>query len=123
MSEVTNISAVDLSLPLSDKKFFSNLYAKVAPISSDQYDSLLSYFEQITNDKMSANALTSAIMYTGAQQNISPIQILDQFRNLSAGELSRKLALFLNYYRVGTSVLGVTTVVQTNQYVLRSVLY
>ncbi len=124
MSEITNISTVDLSSPVPAKRYFNNFFVR-APISfsSNQHDALLSFFEVVTNDEKAAKSIAAAVIYTGKRQGIDPMQILEKFRTLKGAELSRTLALFLNYYRYGSSLLGVSSINQSNMYVTRSVLF
>ena len=123
MSNTTNISTVDLS-GTNTKQYFNN-FNNLPPInfSADQFDAFISFFETTTDNRESAEQLASAIIYTSKQQNIPPMTMLDQFRALRGAELTQAMALFLNYYRFGSSLIGVSTVVQSNQYIKRAVIF
>ena len=123
MTNITNISAINLSKPIVEKRFFNNFFDKPISFASNQHDALLSFFQTVAKNPKAAMILTSAVIYTGKQQGIEPMQILEKFRSLNGAELSRVLTLFLNYYRYGSSLIGTSIVKQNNKYVMRSVVY
>ena len=122
MSGLVN-NGINLAYPMDSTTFFNNFFTAPFAFSSNEHDALLSFFEKFTGDVGSAKILVSAIIYTGKQQKIDPMHILEQFKNLPAGELSKTLALFLNYYRYGTSLLGTSPGQQSNRYVTRCILF
>jgi hypothetical protein len=50
------------------------------------------------------------------------MQTLDEFRKLSKGELDAYTAMFLNFERKGTSLLGISNNPPINQYISRSII-
>ena len=83
---------------------------------------VVAYFEQVTDNKESARALASAVIYTAIKQGINPMSALDEFRRIPVGELNAYTALFLNFERVGTSFLGLKNQPAQNKYVTRAIL-
>ena len=80
------------------------------------------HFEQIADNKESARALASAVIYTAIKQGINPMSALDEFRKVPLGDLNTYTALFLNFERIGTSFLGIKNRPQTSKYVTRAIL-
>ena len=101
-SSPSNLSAVDLNTTSTATKYFNNFFNKTVTISSAKDDAIVSYFEKITDNKESAMALASAVLYTSAIQNIDPMLILDEFKKLDNEKLNDYLCYFLNLSRVGT---------------------
>jgi hypothetical protein len=119
--EATNLSAVNLNTIGDTDKFFNNFFKATINVSPYQNDAIVSYFEQITDNKESALALASAVIYTSKQQQTDPMVVLDEFKKLDPGQLNAYLCMFLNLNRVGTSLLGVNTMPIKNKYIERSI--
>jgi hypothetical protein len=83
---------------------------------------VVAYFEQIAENKESARALASAVIYTAIKQGINPMTALDEFKKIPPGDLNTYTALFLNFERIGTSFLGIKNRPQQNKYVTRAIL-
>jgi hypothetical protein len=120
MSSPQNISAVDANSP---RQYFNNYFTGVSTITSNQNDAIIGYFQQHTNgNKVAADALASAVVYTSLNQGMDPMAILQQFTQLPKGELNSYLTMFLNLNRVGTSFLGINNQPIVNKYIKRSIL-
>lgn len=119
--ENTNLNAVNLNTLTDTDKFFNNFFKAPIDISPMQNDAIVSYFEQITDNRESAVALASAVIYTSKQQQTDPMEILDQFKKVDRGQLNSYLCMFLNLNRIGTSLLGVNVNPVKNKYVERSI--
>jgi hypothetical protein len=119
--EVTNLSGVNLNTTTDVDKYFNNFFKQPIDISPAQDDAIVAFFETVTDNKESAKALASAVIYTSKQQQTDPMQILDEFRKLDKGQLNAYLCMFLNLNRVGTSLLGVNTQPVKSKYVERSI--
>lgn len=104
------------------EEFFNNFFTKQYNISPDANDAVVSFFEKITDNKESAQALSAAVIYTCLTQETNPMSVLQHFSSLSRGELDAYLAMFLNLNRIPSSLLGVTTTPVTNKYVQRTFL-
>jgi hypothetical protein len=120
----TNLSGIDTNAvsPLDPDKFFNNFFDFPIEVSSNIDAAIVAYFEQIADNKESARALASAVMYTAIKQGINPISALDEFRKIPLGDLNTYTALFLNFERVGTSFLGLKNQPIQNKYVTRAIL-
>jgi hypothetical protein len=120
----TNLSRVNTNAisPPDTDKFFNNFFDFPIEVSSNVDAAVVAYFEQIADNKESARALASAVIYTAIKQGISPMSALDDFKKLPAGDLGLYTALFLNFERVGTSFLGLKNQPIRNKYVTRAIL-
>jgi len=119
----SNITAPELSVSQPNtEEFFNNFFTKQYDISPDANDAVVTFFEDITDNKESAQALSAAVIYTCLTQDIDPLSILQEFSGLSQGELDAYLAMFLNLNRIPSSLLGVSNTPVTNKYVARTFL-
>ncbi len=119
--ESTNLSSINLNTINDTNKYFNNFFNQTIDISPAQDDAIVSYFQTITDNRESAVALASAVIYTSKQQLTDPMQILDEFKKLDKGQLNSYLCMFLNLNRVGTSLLGINTQPAKSKYVQRSI--
>jgi len=125
ISSATNITGPDISTSpvLTDtNKYFNNFYAIKFDISANSNDAILAFFEQYTDNKLTAKNLSAAVMYTALAQNLNPLAVLSEFQNLPKGELNNYLIAFLNVSRAPTSILGVKDSKRTSVYVSRTIL-
>ena len=124
ISYPTNLQRIDTNAvdPLQADKFFNNFFEFPIEVSSNVDAVIVAHFEQITDNKESARALASAVIYTAIKQGVSPMDVLDEFKRIPAGELDTYTALFLNYERKGTSFLGLKNRPVQNKYVTRAIL-
>jgi hypothetical protein len=119
----SNISAPKLGVSQPNtENFFNNFFTKQYNISPDANDAVVTFFEHVTDNKESAQALSAAVIYTCLTQEIDPMSILQEFSGLSQGELDAYLAMFLNLNRIPSSLLGVSNTPVTNKYVQRTFL-
>ena len=119
----SNISAAKLGFSEPNtEEFFNNFFTKQYDISPDANDAVVTFFEKITDNKESAQALSASVIYTCLSQGIDPMSVLKQFSNLAQGEIDAYLAMFLNLNRIPSSLLGVTNTPVTNKYVQRTFL-
>jgi hypothetical protein len=102
----TNLSAVNLNNLSGDgSKFFNNFFNQTISISTAKDDAVVSYFERICDNKESALALSSAVVYTARVQNIDVMAVLDEFKKLSTEQLGPYISYFLNLSRIGPSLI------------------
>lgn len=120
----TNLSRVNTNAisPPNTDKFFNNFFNFPIDVSSNVDAAVIAYFEQIVDNKESARALASAVIYTAIKQGINPMSALDEFRKVPLGDLNAYTALFLNFERVGTSFLGLKNRPIQNKYITRAIL-
>lgn len=117
----TNLTAVNLNTSGDTNKYFNNFFKQTIDVAPNQDDAIISYFEQVTDNRQSALALASAVVYTSKTQQMDPMLILDQFKKLDQGQLNAYLCMFLNLSRVGTSYLGINNAPLKNKYVERCI--
>lgn len=119
-----NLSNIDLSVNMNTNpnKYFNNYFGPTFAVSQNIDDAIVSYFEEVCDNKESAKIMASAVMYTSYTQKINPMQTLQEFTKLPKGELNNYLTMFLNLQRVGTSYLGITNQPLSNKYIDRSIL-
>lgn len=105
-------------------EFFDNFFKEpTVGVSANTNDAVIGYFQSISGDKEAGIALASAVLYTAAQQGLSPMEIIDQFKSIgNPGDLNAFLTMFLNLNRQGTSLLGLSNQPQLNKYVSRAIL-
>ena len=102
--------------------FFNNYFTQTTNTSQDVNDAVVGYFQSVTGDKDSGTTLAAAVLFTAHQQELAPMELIDQFRKLNPGELNAYLTMFLNINRSGTSLLGLGNQPQVSKYIKRAVL-
>ena len=102
--------------------FFDDYFVQQLGTSQDINDAFIGYFQSVTGDKTTGKNLAGAVLYIAKAQGLSPMELLDQFRKLSPGELNAYLAMFLNLNRAGTSLLGLSNAPKVSKYITRAVL-
>ena len=102
--------------------YFNNFFKTVKNTSSDQNSALVSFFENWTGSAESGQTLAATVLYTAQSQGINPAEIIDQITKIDKTQLNAYLTLFLNLNRVGTSLLGIGNIPQTNKYIQRAIL-
>lgn len=120
----TNLAKINTNAinPPNADSFFNNFFNFPINVSPNVDSAIVAHFEQIADNKESAIALASAVIYTAIKQGVDPMSALDEFKKIPAGELSTYTALFLNFERVGTSFLGLNNNPAQNKYVTRAIL-
>ena len=123
-SEPTNLSNVNLNDIVSKNtdKYFNNWFEIPVEVSSNIDAAIIAHFETIADNKESARAMASAVIYTSIKQGLDPMETLAEFRSIPAGDLNEYTAMFLNFDRVGTSYLGLKNNPTVNKYVQRAIL-
>lgn len=120
----TNLQRINTNSvsPADPDVYFNNFFNFPIEVSTNVDTAIIAHFEQIADNKESAKALASAVIYTAIKQGIDPMSALDEFKKIPLGELTTYTALFLNFERVGTSFLGLKNRPVQNKYVTRSIL-
>lgn len=104
-------------------QFFNNYFVPDYTVSIGTNDAILSWFEEVTGDKESAQLLAQTVINTAQQNREDPMTVLDQFMKLPPGELNNFLTLYLNTSRVSTSLLGTVNTISPNKYVSRTIIW
>ena len=121
-STATNIAAPNLAGSKDNPNKFFNNYFSVKFEIGPANDALIAYLEKFTGNESAGKTLAAAVLYTAQAQNINPMTVLNQFQKLKPGELNSYLAAMLNFNRVPTSMLGIKTKNNVNQYIERSII-
>ena len=121
--EPTNLTQINLNAveTKNTDKYFNNFFDVPVEVSSNVDAAIVAYFEQVADNKESARALASAVIYTSVKQGLDPMETLQEFQRLPKGELDAYTAMFLNFERKGTSYLGISNQPQVNKYIQRSI--
>jgi hypothetical protein len=106
----------------STTTFFNNIYVGEFTVSPDVNSAILGFFEQLTDNKVTAKALANSIIFTSKTQNMDPMEVLSKFMNMPKGKIFSYLTMFLNMNRVGTSMLGISNSPITSKYIKRAIL-
>lgn len=119
-SNLTKINT-NANFPRDTKKYFNNYFDVPVSVSGNIDSAITAFFETIADNKESARALASAVIYTSVKQGLDPMATLDEFKKLGPGELDVYTALFLNFERKGTSYLGIVNSPEIDKYVQRAI--
>ena len=123
MSAPTNLSTVGGSSTTdATTNFFNNFFQPSFTVSQNTDDTVLAFFEKITNNKESAILLASAVIYTSQARNIDPLETLTKFSTMGTAELNSYITMFLNLNRAGTSYLGINNTPRVSKYVQRMIM-
>jgi len=120
----TNLKGINTNAvsPPNADSFFNNFFNFPIEFTSNVDSAVIAFFEEIADNKESARALASAVLYTALKQGMNPMSVLEEFKKLPPGDLNTYTALFLNMERAGTSFLGLKNKPVQNKYVARSIL-
>jgi hypothetical protein len=114
-----NLSVIDLSGANNNP---TNVAIPGATITANAEAAIVSFFQGLTGNNDAGKLLASSIIFTSAMQGIDPIGLIEEFKNLPAGQLTSYLAAFLNLNRISTSLLGVQNQPKVSKYVQRSII-
>ena len=68
---------------LSTTGYFNNFYQSSSSTSPMVNDAVIAYFQSITGDYETGKNLASAVIYTALQQNLNPMEVIEQLKTLS----------------------------------------
>lgn len=119
MSNPNNLSSVTESTIDKTTTFFNNFFGPSFAISQNIDDSVIGFFEKITQNKESAKILASAVIYTCLSRDIDVMETLAKFSTMTESELNSYVTMFLNLNRAGTSYLGINNYPRISKYVQR----
>lgn len=101
--------------------FLSQLTTSTSSVTENELQAITAYFEKKADNKMAAASLTLAVIAGSISQNLRPMEVLDQFKELSTKQLDGYLAYFLNSNRYPTSLLGINNNPTASKYVSRAI--
>ena len=116
---VTNFERSDIP---TSSDYFNNYFSTPLDVAGNVNDALIAFFENIADNRESAVALASAVVYTSQAQGTDPMEVLTEFAKMEKNKLNAYLCMFLNLNRVGTSYLAINNQPVKNKYVHRTVL-
>jgi hypothetical protein len=102
--------------------YFNNITTIPRGTSSDKNNALVSFFEKWTGSVEGGQALTATVLYTAENQNIDPMDVINQMMKLDKKQLNSYLTLFLNLNRIGTSLLAIGNTPDVDKYIIRAIL-
>lgn len=74
----------------STTDYFNNFYEPKNTTSPMINDAVVAYFQKITGNAETGKNLASAVIYTALQQNMDPMEIIDQLNTLSKKNQSNR---------------------------------
>lgn len=125
MSDTNNLGPITTGIEAieqSPTSYFNNLSLPPLDVSQDVNDAVQSFFENITRNSESASILATAVIYTSATQGVNPMITLSEFQKLPPGQLNEYLVTFLNFNRIGTSLLGLLNNPFSNSLIKRAII-
>ena len=102
--------------------FFEQYFDLNKTVSENELYAIIGYFESKALNTEAAKALSIAVIQGAIDQNLQPMEVLDQFKKLPKQQLDTYLAYFLNLTRYPSSLIGLSSKQSSNIYVQRSIL-
>jgi hypothetical protein len=101
--------------------YFNNFYTRSPNIGPNQHDAVLGYFQQLTGDTDTGKALAGAVIATALQQNLDPVDLVEQLKILSDRNKAKSTTYtdYIDPNQVDTNVTsdnGATWTSDGNQY-------
>jgi hypothetical protein len=106
----------------STQEFFENFFQGTGSITEGQLSAVVAFFEGRTDNSETANSLIVALLSSAYNQGMNPMELLDQFRRMDAGQIDEYVAYLLNLSRYPTSAVGVSNVPTRGKYASRAIL-
>jgi len=102
--------------------YFNGYFDQPVRITANEQDLIVSYFFKITNDEEAAKSLASAVITIADQNNVAPMEVLDEIRSNDGLTATKNVALLLNSTRRNTSLVGYKQARSSNPKVSRNIL-
>lgn len=118
MSSV-NFSNPDLDVTV---RLFDKFYLFEQDVPVDQYDAVLSFFNQAFGDPLAAKNFTISLFRVAESSKRPVMDLLAEIKDQDKLKLTTILCYFLNNQRSNTTLLGVNAGIIPNQYAARNVL-
>lgn len=115
----TNLPSINQEIT---REFFETYFKTKTTITENDLSAIVSYFEGRADNTLAANALALAVLISSVEKNIPPMEILDRFKKYSKQQIDAYLATLINFSRIPTSLLGISNLPRTSQYVDRQIL-
>jgi len=103
-------------------KVFDQFYLFEQDVPVDQYDVVVSFFEQAFSDKLAAKNLAVGLFRVAAASKRSVLELLAEMKDKDHIKLTDTLCYYFNNQRSNTTLLGINAVIAPNYYAARNVL-
>lgn len=67
----------------STQQYFNNFFTQKPQVGPGENDAVVAYFQMITGDKETGKTLAGAVVYTCIQQNLDPMDVVEQLKKFS----------------------------------------
>lgn len=104
MAYYTNVPPSDTDQ--STVQAFDAYYTAPLEIPTGTFDAMRGFFESKGFDKLSAEAVSTAIIRQSKVDGVNPMSMLDTLQGLTSVQMSNVVSEILNYNRFKTSFLG-----------------
>lgn len=118
MSLYSNIPEINQDVAV---KFFEQYFNQKVAITENEVNAIVAYFEGRALTTEAANAMVVAVIQGATDQNLKPMEILEQFKVMDNKQIDSYLAYFLNLTRYPTSLLGLSNIPRVSKYVERAI--
>jgi hypothetical protein len=106
----------------STVKFFDSYYQVPIEINGTSYTAIKGFFETKGFNAVSAESVASIILIQSKKDGLNPFDIIDTLTGFTDVEISALVGEILNYNRLKTSWLGITTVLTPANEIQRNIL-
>lgn len=65
------------------QQYFNNFFNQPLSVGPDANDTVVAYFQSITNDAETGKTLAGSVIYTCIQQNLDPVDVVEQLKKFS----------------------------------------
>ena len=121
MTAVQTVNTANPSVDLT-VRIYDQFYAYDVNVPAAEYDIVLSFFKNATNNSQIAESLTSSLFQVSSATNIPVFNLLETMQGQSGLELTASMAYYLNNIRSRATLLGVNAQTVPNFYAARAVL-
>jgi hypothetical protein len=117
------MSTVNVTNPRTDLtvRVFDRFYQYEQNVGAPEYDAVLSYFNSVFDNRLSAQNFTVAVFRIAYLSKIPVMDLLQQFQGQAAPQITVTLAYYLNSLRSPSTLLGINAPTQPNYYVARNI--
>jgi len=109
-------------LELRSQVYFDGYYDIEMKVDPSVHDAVYSYFLREMGNGASAEAMTHSLMTIAYQNNVQPLDLVDQFISQDGVSVSALMAALINKTRGDTSLIGLKEPKPTNPKIARNIL-
>lgn len=113
---------MEITKAKSVTKIYDKFYELDIVVNSNEWDTVHSYFKKIMNDDDIANNFSTIVFRLARDNNLKPVQILEEIKGVNGMELSLTMSHLFNNDRSNTVLIGVSNVITPNYYAARNVI-